>query len=162
MTFKTSNPLPGDFGLVPISGIAGKGISLGQRIIGSGSKYQHAYIVIGNDIVEAEPGGAARDTLHYETAAYSAFPLTDDQRQAIVSAAVSMVGTPYSFVDYAAIGALRLLHFGWIEDYVSASGHMICSQLVAECYRRAGIELFPNRAAGDVVPGDLARLIGAS
>jgi uncharacterized protein YycO len=167
MTYKTSNPLPGDFGLVPIGGWSGKAISLGQKLIGSGSRFQHAFIVIdGFNVVEAEPGGATQSTLEDavegRVVAYSAFPLTDEQRSRIVSAAIDCIDTPYSFADYAAIGAYRILHFPWFEDYVSSDGHMICSQLVDECYGRAGIELFPHRVAGDVTPGDLSRLIGAS
>jgi uncharacterized protein YycO len=166
MTFKTANPLPGDFGLVHIEGWSGKAISLGQRLVGSASYFSHAFVVIDSgNVVEAEPGGAIQSTLSdavgNRRVAYSDFALDGVQRARIVSAAIDLIGTPYSFVDYAAIGAVRLLHFGLIEDYVSDSRHMICSQLVDECYGLAGIELFPHRACGNVTPGDLARLIGA-
>lgn len=164
---KTSYPQPGDFGLTRIAGTTGKLVSIGQRIVGSGSFYTHAFVYLGNgEIIEAEPGGARKTLLSHalqgrKTAAYSDFDLTPAQRSAIVSAAESLLGTPYSFLDYLAIGEARLLHTTRLERYVSDTGHMICSQLVDECYRRAGIELFPNRISGDVAPGDLAKLIGA-
>jgi uncharacterized protein YycO len=164
---KTQYPSPGDFGLTRIAGTTGKLVSLGQRVVGSGSFYTHAFVYLGNgEIIEAEPGGARKALLSHalqgrKTAAYSDFDLSDEQRKSIVSTAESLLGTPYSFLDYLAIGEARLLHSKSLERYVSDTGHMICSQLVDECYRRAGIELFPGRIAGDVAPGDLAKLIGA-
>lgn len=157
---------PGDFGLVRISGVTGSLVSAGQRLIGSGSYYTHAFVYVGGgQAVQAQPGGAIRadvlDIVQGRRLATSNLPLTGRQRADIVEAALSLDGTPYSFLDYAAIGARRLLHVSALENYVSDTGHMICSQLVAECYRRAGIELFTGRIPGDVAPGDLARLIGA-
>lgn len=166
MVYKTENPLPGDFGLVHIPRLVGGAISRGQRLVGSGSYFTHAFVVVENgDVVQAQPGGAVAcplmDAITSRRVAYSAFDLLTQQRARIVANAMSMIGTPYSFADYLAIGALRLAHFGWLEDYVSADGHLICSQLVDEAYGLAGIELFPNRRTGDVAPGDLANLIGA-
>jgi cell wall-associated NlpC family hydrolase len=161
------NPLPGDIGLCRISGTTGRLVSAGQCLIGSGSYYTHAFVYVGaGEVIQAEPGGAKRVFLSEalngrRRVAYSSFPLTDAQRGAIVSAAESLIGTPYSYLDYAAIGAARLAHIDALERFVENTHHMICSQLVDECYRRAGIELFPNRIPGDVAPGDLARLIGA-
>lgn len=160
-------PQPGDFGLCRISGLTGAVVSAGQRLIGSGSYFTHAFIYVGDgQVIQAQPGGALPVLLAEalggrRRVAFSDFDLTDGQRSAIVHAAERLIGTPYSFLDYPAIGAARLLGCKGFEDYVSASGHMICSQLVDICYRRAGIELFPGRIPGDVAPGDLANLIGA-
>lgn len=164
---KTSYPQPGDFGLTRIAGTTGKLVSIGQRLVGSGSYYTHAFIYVGNgEIIEAEPGGARRALLSHalqgrKRAAYSDYDLTASQRSNIVRAAVSLIGTPYSFLDYLAIAEARIVRTGALEEFVSDTGHMICSQLVDETYRRAGIELFPGRLSGDVAPGDLAKLIGA-
>lgn len=160
-----ANPQPGQFGLVAISGTVGKLISIGQRLIGSGSAYTHAFLVVDDGLaVTGQPGGAAlvpvEDAVAGREVRYSDYLLSDPQRAGIVSAGRSLVGTPYSYVDYLAIAAARVAHVDALERYVSATGHMICSQLVDEAYRRAGVELFPGRIAGDVTPGDLARLIG--
>jgi cell wall-associated NlpC family hydrolase len=142
-------------------------VSAGQRAVGSGSYFTHAFVYIGNgEVIQAQPGGASRVLLSEaldgrKRVAWSAFPLTDNERAVIVSAAKWYLGTPYSFLDYLAIAEARLLHRRRLERYVSTTSHMICSQLVDECYRRAGIELFPGRLPGDVAPGDLAKLIGA-
>jgi hypothetical protein len=167
MTFKTTNPQCGDIYLVHITGAVGAGIELGQKLVGSSSYFTHAGVVgpDGNFAVAAQPGGAIQtslaDGIGSGRVVYSAFDLTVKQRSDIWSAAQSYLGTPYSFADYAAIAALRLCHTDAIELFVGATGHMICSQLAAQCYLDAGIKLFPNRVPGDVAPGDIANLIGA-
>lgn len=165
---KTSNPLCGDFFLVHISGFTGVFIDGAQRLVGSGSYFTHAGIVgpDGQVAIAAQPGGAVQtsltDALDGRTrVAYSNLPLVDENRAKIWSAAQHYLGTPYSFADYAAIAGIRLFHTDSLERYVMDTGHMICSQLVAQCYSDAGIKLFPNRSPGDVAPGDLANLIGA-
>jgi len=48
---------------------------------------------------------------------------------------------------------------GWLLDYVAGTGHIICSQLVDQCYLDAGVHLFDDgRFVGDVTPGDLAHV----
>lgn len=159
-----SQPQPGDFGVTKITGIGGKLIWLGQALIGSRSRYEHAFIVtFGGGIIQAEPGGAAGGKPPTSDVAYSAFPLTNVQRFAIVNAAAEMIGTPYSWLDYVAIAAERLhLPSKRLRAFVGTSGRLICSQLVDEAYRRAGVALFADgRNPGSVTPGDLAKLIGA-
>jgi cell wall-associated NlpC family hydrolase len=162
----SNTPSVGQFGVTRIHGLTGRLIEVGQRLIGSGSRFTHAFVVVADGwVVQAEPGGArlvplssvvgGRDTL------YSDLALTDEQRQVIRIKALRLAHTPYSYLDYLAIAARRLFGVSFLERYVEDSGHMICSQLVDEVFREAGIELFPARIPGDVVPGDLARLIGA-
>lgn len=164
---KTDRPLPGDLGLCRIGGPVGVAVSAGQRLIGSGSYFTHAFIYVGNgEVIQAQPGGAKRILLAEaldgrKRVAFSDFSLTGAQRSNVVRAAVSYLDTPYSFADYLAIAEARIFHSDRLERYVGETGHMICSQLVAQCYADAGISLFPNRIPGDVAPGDLAKLIGA-
>lgn len=78
-------------------------------------------------------------------------------RQVIALEARDLIGTPYAFADYLALG---LAHLGVrarpLRRYIQASGHMICSQLVDEVYRRQGVHLFTDgRLPMDVTPGDL-------
>ncbi|MFD9205942.1 hypothetical protein ACFVZM_06640 [Streptomyces sioyaensis] len=161
-----TTPLPGDFALTKIRGIAGAAISAGQFLIGDGAPVQHAMVYVGDGlIVQAMPGGA--ECIRLEDAspvvAWSTgkFEMTDWQRDGIVFAARALVGTPYSFLDFGSL-ALERFHIRsqWVRDYVQSTGHMICSQLVDEAYRRAGVSLFADgRTPGDVTPGDLYRLI---
>lgn len=140
-------PLPGDFGLVSIKGGVGFLIRLGQFINGDGFRnYEHAFIYVGAGmIIEAMPGGALlSDLSEYDGRpimwSTGLIPLTDDQRSLIVQSALAQEGTPYSFLDYLAIGLYRLgIKHPGVAKRVESSKHLICSQLVALDYEHAGI-----------------------
>lgn len=158
---------PGDFAVVPVQGIVGKLIRIGQWLNGNGYRnYEHAYVVVDNDqIVEAEPGGAILSTDNRYTGRSPLYGTskvvpTNEQRSAVVEAAKGFVGTPYSFVDYVFLALKRLnIKVPFLTERVIDSKHMICSQLVVEAYRAAGIDLFPGKLSCEVTPGDLANLI---
>ena len=159
-------PQPGDIGLVRIPGYVGWLIAFGQLLLGDASKYTHAFIVIDDKhSISASPGGAGWDNLDTYISHGAAFgrniPLTSEQRELIVESAVLLLGTPYSFLDYLAIGLHRFkIRPKFIEKRVTDSGHMICSQLVDQCYLRAGIHLFEDgRLSQDVTPGDIANVL---
>lgn len=156
-------PQPGDFGLVPISGTGGKLIALGQLLIGVPSKYQHAFILLDdNQIAQAEPGGVEiRPLSIYRNTKvkWSSYPLTAAERAAIVRFAREHVGTPYSWLDYVAIGLHRWkMPSSLLRKYVHDTGHMICSQFVAEAYAVGGYPL-GKRAPQEMTPGDLDKLL---
>lgn len=157
-------PNPGDIGLTKIRGFAGKFVFLGQWFVGDLSPWTHAFILLDDDtVIEAMPGGARITPLSdYEgrEILWSEFPLADEQRLRIVAEARSLEGTPYSFADYVALFLERVgFRFGIVKRYVTSSGHMICSQLCDEVYRRCGIHLFDDgRMPQDVTPGDLHRV----
>lgn len=155
-------PRPGDFGLVAIVGEAGQLIRFGQWLNGNGwGAYQHAVLVLDNgELVEAEPGGACiRPLSEYDgtNIVWSDWPLTDIERAAIAAAGRSLEGIPYSAADYFALAAHRLhVPAPGLRRFVASSGHMICSQLVDEAYRRAGLAMFDDgRWPGFVTPMSL-------
>jgi len=157
-----ADPRPGDFGVVGIPGRSGRLIRVGQWLNGDGyHDYEHAFVVaeVGS-VLEARPSGAGY--AHTPVgAAYYRCP--EWARENVVAAAESMIGTPYSWVDYFALAAVRFrlpLSSKLLRGYVHSSGHMICSQFVDEAYQRAGVQLFDDgRLPGDVTPGDLYGLI---
>lgn len=159
-------PQPGDFAVVSVEGTVGWLIRFGQLLNGDGFRdYEHAFIYIGdNKIVEAEPGGAkisdlsryaGRNVLWSTGWRY----LSDTERSAIVGAAQSFVGVPYSFLDYLLL-ALKRIHITVpiLNRRVIGSKHMICSQLVAQSYMADNISL-TNEPTYAVTPADLANLI---
>ena len=159
---------PGDFGLVRIVGDVGRMIRVGQWLLGDGfADFEHAFVYVGGGrIVEAQPGGARETGL----ADYDGRPVvwstgkvsvTGEQRAAIVAAAYSYRGVPYSFADYVSLTLARFhVRVPLVRRFVAGTGHMICSQLVDQCYQDAGVHLFADRRRpGDVTPGDLYRLI---
>jgi cell wall-associated NlpC family hydrolase len=161
-----TEPRPGDFGLTKISGLAGAFVNFGQWFVGDFAPVQHALVYVGNGmVVQAMPSGAelvtleeARPVVKWSTGLVELYGV---DRQRISLHAERLVGTPYSFLDYLSIALKRLgVPSRLIRDRVASSGHLICSQLVVEAYRRAGVELFgPDTFPGDYTPGDLWNLL---
>jgi len=156
MTYK---PRPGDYGVVSSNGFFAKLIRLGTV-----SRWNHAFIYIGDGkVVEANPTGVAISPLwKYPRVAWNQHEkLRGDQREAIVYHATNLVGRPYNFGIIAML-ALRALGIKVFPQsfihYLARHQGYICSELVAECYEKAGHLVCPNT---DLVnPGDLAeRLI---
>lgn len=165
-------PLEGDFAVVSAGGAVGPLISFGEFLDGSGfTQWDHALVYIGDgQIVQTNPGGAreARITTWKAGRAVAlwstgAIELTPVERARIVRAAVRYADrrVPYSALDYLALAAHRLrLPVPWLAAYIRSTGHMICSQLVDQCYQDAGVQLFSDRRwPGYVTPADLGNLI---
>ena len=169
----------GDFILVIGNDPVGLGIRTAEFLNGKRKmrktlfpKYSHAAILIddGNDenaqIIEAEPGGARIGHAgEYGKPGIgwikSSWNLDDNTRDRIVLEQKLLLNTPYSALDY---GSLALLHFHirpeFVVNYVANSGHMICSQMVDEVYKRAGLQMFSDgRFPGDVTPEDLESVL---
>lgn len=175
---------PGSFFVVDVPGPGGWWIGVAQALAGDASRYKHAGLILDEQgtILEAEPGGARIANIseyasagllisdapvqrnisnwtlagHLPSGAYEAA-----LRNAIVKTARRYVGTPYSFLDYAAIAALHLrIPSKALCRYVASSGHAQCAQLVDAIYEAAGIHLFTDgRQPGEVCPADLAAWI---
>jgi hypothetical protein len=163
-------PLPGDIGLTSIAGRVGRLIRFGQFLNGDGfTTYEHAFVVVDRlsdsptetTLVEAEPGGARVTLLsEYDGREIVWLRCPEQFRWDVAHEAADLLGTPYSFADYASLAALRLhIPAPHVRAYVMSSKHMICSQLADEAARRGGWHLFTDmRWPGDVTPGDLYRL----
>jgi cell wall-associated NlpC family hydrolase len=170
-----NNPLtvanPGDIGVTSISGDVGKLISIGEWLNGDkNDKYDHAFIYIGNgQVVEAEVGGARVGNVSAymdgRPLAFSTGKLDVPVEMSfkIVKIALSLVGTPYSFLDYFSIAAHHFhLPVPGLKEYIASSKHQICSQQVDYVYQQAGYQLFTDkRWDGYVTPAEIAVRIGA-
>jgi uncharacterized protein YycO len=158
----TSSDATGQYGLTPVRTWVGPLVNAGQIILRDQSRYHHAYVITDADAgiaVEARPGGAGyvnyRDA--WPDSAFSHVEMTDEQRARIVAAAETVVGRGYGWLDYLALACHQYgFRPAWLERYVARTDRLICSQLVDEIYREAGIHLFADgRQPGDVTPGDL-------
>jgi len=160
-------PRTGDIGLVKVRGLTGWFIRVGQWLNGSSwkdAKWEHSMLCVGTDwALEGQPGGAviSRVSSRYEGEKIlwvRPMELTDEEQAQIGNEASKMLGVKYSFLDYIAI---ILHHFKinlpWVKNRVTGSGHQICSQLIAEVYRRIGKPLFEGEWPGYVVPADFLK-----
>jgi cell wall-associated NlpC family hydrolase len=168
--------------LTQIEGWTGRWVGAAQAFVRGGSYWTHAGICLGDGLLlEGQPGGAVvtdarrlldgrpllvsddpmRRWLEANPEAYG--PQTEILKRAqVADVAMTLVGTPYSYLDYLALTAVeaRFPGAGALRRYVESSGHLICSALVDRVYSRSGIELFDDeRYAGDVTPGDLDRWV---
>lgn len=175
--------LPGDIGFATIQRAGGALILGAQAMIDvaavirgraaeSAGPFTHAFVVAGDTVVvEAMPGGAIKTTGDNRFGpgyAYARISLTDSMRQRVADAARAQVGVPYGYASYAAIAGLTLLGGstasprGLLARYVNRRGpgdrlrREICSELVDESYRLAGIHLFADgRPPAYATPGAL-------
>lgn len=157
-------PQSGDIGLTQIHGKVGLGIRLGQWLIGEGfADYEHAFVYVGGGrIVEAEPGGARQSLLdRYDSDTVEWLRCPAGLRAAMATAALGYLGTPYSFLDYAAIALHRVrIPAPGLKRYIASTGHQICSQLADQAAADADWRLFADgRWPGYVTPASLRRLV---
>lgn len=166
----SSLPPAGSIGLVKVEGVVGDAIRVAQWMDGDGFlDYEHAFVLYTRTddiatctVVEAETTGARMTSLQeYEGRKVLWLPCPEQYSAAMVVAAMTYVGVPYAFTDYAAITAhrLRLPMAGMLEHVVAHSHHVICSQLAAACADKARWPLLPwNEWPGLVTPGSLSKL----
>lgn len=173
----------GDVGFTTITGVQGAAVLGSQSAIDMAALLRgrraetagpltHAFLVVDGGYVEAMPGGARFVMAAAQLVerfgqgwAYARLPADVGRDGAFRRAAYEagqMLGTPYGWAQYAAIAGLTLTGGavadpkGLLARYVSRSPAMICSQLVDEAYRRAGVHLFADgRPPGYVTPGAL-------
>jgi hypothetical protein len=156
----------GDVGLIEVGGFVGQLIKVMQFLNGSPWKdchLEHSFVVTDPDRMwgfEAQPGGAhffdINEKYGNENIVWIRPANLDAQQQAsLVQVFDQLKGTPYSFVEYDALLVHRLrLPLPGLKTYVNNSDHMICSQIIAEGYRRIAVELFGGEWPGYVTPVD--------
>jgi uncharacterized protein YycO len=152
-------PRLGDYGVVKTTGFFG-----GLIRIGTTSRWNHAIIYVGNGMaVSADPTGVSKISVtQYTNIAWNKHEeLDDNQRMMIINAALEAIGKPYDFFTIADI-ALRILGLKiftkGLLSYLAKNKGYICSELIAECYRKGGLVIAKEDWL--CTPGDLAeRLI---
>jgi hypothetical protein len=164
--------LPGDIMFGPIGGGVGVLVGLGQLMLGDVSRkdwrVRHVGVIVQASagavrLVQAMPSGAEEIDLGRErwTSDYIYVRPRYDSLGAmqlrVAMAARGYVNTPYSFLDYAALAGLHFgIRNGLVRRRVTASKHMICSQLADQAMTDAGHHVFADgRLPQDVTPGEL-------
>lgn len=161
------SPRVGDIAVTPSRGI----IAAGIRLVTHCPEAAHALVYTGlvpgsqpgQTAIEADPHGARPANPHkYPRVTWLtglSARLTGPQRDQIRIWCIAHLGTPYSWLDDAAIGMVDV--FGWapacLRARMRSDATLMCSQLCVEAYRAAGVDLFPGLPGGAVSPGDLWR-----
>jgi len=169
-------PEPGDLAVVNTVNEVADVVQLMEAASGGGfSEWNHVVTCTRVDpdglvwIAEAMPGGAVDVPWHYEDVPHLWSTGILPTNQAVADAAVRYCcpgpwgphGVPYSFLDYAAIGA----HYWHIpvpglRAFIKATDHQICSALADQCKLEGNVHLFDDgRWPGYVRPSDIGRLL---
>lgn len=158
------DPQPGDIGVTQIEGDVGRLIRFGQWLNGDGfADYEHAFVYLGNgQIAEAEPGGARiAELTEYNRRNVAWLRCPPEHREAVAAAARSLIGTPYSFLDYLAF-ALHRFHVPapGLRRYIASRKHLLCSAYADYAAELGGWTLFDDgRWWGYVDPAAIWELI---
>lgn len=154
--------LTGQFGLSRIGGALGFWIGVGQLLVGDSAPVSHAFICIGDQVVEAMPSGAhlapLEQYLGRADVIFSNVALTETQQFVIAENALALIGVGYGFSEYLAL-ALNVwgIRPKWLRRYIARDDRLICSQLIDRVWSKAGIHMFDGKDYGAVTPGDLYR-----
>lgn len=177
----------GDIMFTRIGGWSGRGIELGEKILDAfmpgADHIDHVAVVSqamapngshGPWIVQAMPDGAEEIEIgdehwtpdftyirldYFSQSPWAQGPDLRVLRASVARAARKYIGTPYSFLDYAAIAGLHFgIRNGPVRRYVRTTKHMICSQLADQAMSDAGYHVFSDeRLPQDVWPSALYR-----
>ncbi|MFI5415109.1 MAG: hypothetical protein ACHQ16_05530 [Candidatus Lutacidiplasmatales archaeon] len=145
----------GQVGVLATAGIVGAGIRWWTH-----SPVNHAIFDVGDGwCVSAEPHGAAlRRITDFPPAVWSEFVYpTDTARSAAILWALNAIGTPYGFLDDAALAIV--LAFGWsapqfVLDRLARTDRLQCAQLCDLALQAGNIHAFDDgRPPSLVWPG---------
>jgi uncharacterized protein YycO len=149
------------------------GVSHGSGILGELIRHAteswagHAFVYVGNGLIiegTAPVARIAQADSHPDAVWNADEVLTDDQRTKIVDRAHALVGTAYDYLAYMgfALEVLKLRKGTQLDPVFHDDHWRVCSALVADCYRYAGITIDSGlRDPNLVSPADLYNRIAA-
>lgn len=120
----------------------------------------HSFVYIGNGhIIEGTaPSARVASVVSHPDAIWSAEALTTDQRTLITNRAHALIGTDYDYPAYIgfALEILKLRTGNQLDPVFKSDTWRVCSALVMDCYRFAGVDLLPTeRDVNLITPADL-------
>jgi uncharacterized protein YycO len=148
------HPMQGDYGLVNIS-------QAKHFTTLAGMKYNHAIICVGHDeIAEAWFTGVRTMPMdHYESVVWYRPDMPIQHRYRAAMCARTSHGQKYDYASWFGLlfgAGLKLDSWQrFVLMFSVDSDARNCSGFVAECYKRAGVKLVPEKATNLVLPDDL-------
>ena len=162
MEEEVSELLPGDLLVVQNPGWFSRLIAIFTI-----SKFTHVACYVGlidgkPTVVEARPTGICRTSLYEFDSIKKVethLPLTDNQRAIAVAYWLSEEGSGYGFLDIAAMALTRIkIRPKFLVKKAQNDNRVVCSQLAANGYHKAGYEMFnPAVDPWFVAPADIAQ-----
>jgi hypothetical protein len=124
----------------------------------SRSPFYHVGLYAGDKkAVEARVKGVLCDTIADREGDYLVIPAPQGRGKEALVWAETKIGAPYDHEDMWLIVVEHMitrLHLNYTQR-----GKYTCAQFVAEAYKQAGVDLFPDKDVNDLIPGDFAHLI---
>lgn len=112
------------------------------------STESHVVVCFGEWCVSGQLGGARLRRIDaFQRVVFIDVPLEQAQHDVVIGAALAAVGAPYNLAGVVADG-LRRLGFPVPVAVMAAltwrRRHRTCAEIVVECYRLVGVDLFPR------------------
>jgi hypothetical protein len=146
---RPDGPRPGDILLF----CHARGIS---RIIPwfTGSRYYHCGLYDGEGhVLEARPNGVMRRDLKRDPKmAFRVIPMPEGAGEIALNHSRGCIGCRYDVMDVFFI--ILRHYFPRITPPYSRCDSLVCSELVVDAWRKAGLDLFPGQQSATVIPAD--------
>lgn len=125
----------------------------------TGSRYYHCGLYEGKGcVLEARPQGVVRRKISdHPDVVVRVIPMPTEQGEAAVGYARSCLGKNYDVLDILFI--MMKHQFPRITLKYSNHDSLVCSELVVLAWRKAGVDLFPEKKADEVIPGHFQALL---
>ncbi len=126
----------------------------------TGSPFYHVALYAGQgDVIEARPRGVVRRNLRRREGGHDflVVPTSEGAGKAALAWAEAKVGAGYDRLDILILILERI--FLHLHINYTPRDKFACGEFVARAFEEAGEPLFPDKAAGEVVPGDFAHLL---
>lgn len=125
----------------------------------TGSRYYHCGLYEGGDtVLEARPQGVLRRPIRGDrNAVFRVIPMPKERGPQALNYIRACLGSNYDPFDIAFI-VLRH-YFPGLHLKYSDHNRVTCGELVVLAWRAAGVDLFPGKAAEEVIPSDFARFL---
>jgi len=123
------------------------------------SRYYHCGLYEGDGrVLEARPNGVVRRDISQDPKMiFRVIPMPDDNATPALDWAREQLGSKYDVFDVLVI--IVRTYFPRLHVPHTGRKSFFCSEIPVKGWRRAGLDLFPDRVAEELIPGDFERFL---